>query len=97
VSQRAAGLVLALGGDDLGPGLPSRFGFCCHGPLQLLRHPDVLDLHPLYLATVAEPCFNLIFSYLVHQLRLFTTYTATALRVSFLFLRRNATINHQLT
>jgi hypothetical protein len=49
VPERAAGLVLALSGDDLGPGLPGRLSLGGHGALELLRHADVLHLHPLHL------------------------------------------------
>jgi hypothetical protein len=51
VPECATGLVLALSGDDLGPGLPGGLGLGGHGPLQLLRYPHVLHLHPLHLHT----------------------------------------------
>ncbi len=45
----STGLVLALSGDDLGPGLPGGLGLGSHSPLQLLRYPHVLHLNPLHL------------------------------------------------
>ena len=47
--QRPARLVLALGRDNLGPGLPGSLGLGSHGPHELGGHPDVLHLHPLHL------------------------------------------------
>ena len=49
VSERPARLVLALGRDNLGPGLPGSLGLGSHGALELLGHPDILHLHPLHL------------------------------------------------
>ena len=48
VPERPARLVLALGRDNLGPGLPGSLGLGSHGPHELLGHPDILHLHPLY-------------------------------------------------
>ena len=47
VPQRAARLVLALSSDHLGAGLPGSLRLSSHRPLQVLRHPHVLHLHPL--------------------------------------------------
>ena len=44
-------LVFALGSDDLCPGLAGCLRLGRHGPLQLQRQPDVLDLDPLDLDT----------------------------------------------
>ena len=48
VPQRPARLVLALGRDNLGPGLPGSLGLGSHGALELLGHSDILHLHPLH-------------------------------------------------
>jgi hypothetical protein len=43
--EALGGLVLALGGDDLGAALALALGLAGHRPLHLLRDLDVLDLH----------------------------------------------------
>ena len=48
VPERPARLVLALGRDNLGPGLPGSLGLGSHGPHELLGHPDILQLNPLH-------------------------------------------------
>ena len=44
-----AALLLPLGGDHLGPGLPGGLSLGGHGPLQLLGQPHILDLHPVHM------------------------------------------------
>ena len=49
--QRPAGLVLALGSNNLSSGLPGSLGLGSHGALEVLGQPHVLDLHPVHVHT----------------------------------------------
>ena len=49
VLEGPAGLVLALGGDDLGLGFPRGLGLRRHGALEVLGESDVLDFDTLHL------------------------------------------------
>ena len=47
ILQSLGGLLLALRLDNLGLGLSGGLGLGCHGPLELLWKPHILDLNPL--------------------------------------------------
>ena len=43
--------MLAFSGDNFGSGLPGSLGLSGHGPLELLRQPDIFHFHTLHLDT----------------------------------------------